>query len=250
MGTCSHCGYESRGTATCPLCGGTVLGSPSGAPGRPSASFAPPEPPAGPAWEDPSVPFPVDFVRTLAATLREPGAFFRGVPWDAAAARPVLFYLLVTVAAALGSLFWEAAFARGATPWMAELGLASPELNAGTALLGFFFTPFAALAWLALWGLLLHLFVLFLARDGRRGLGATFRAVCYASSPGLLALVPFVGPVVGSVWTLVLTAIGVREAHRMSGGQAAGAVILAALTPIVLFVGLLVLAVIAGGLVR
>lgn len=243
MGTCSHCGYESRGTATCPLCGGTM----SAAGKAPDSAV--PSPRRLPAWEDPAIPFPHDLFHTWMASLARPTALFRRVPWDAAAARPILYFLIIAIVTASFTLWWEAVLRRwDVWPLLAQLGIA-PAAGGAAAVLRFFFAPFAALVWLIVSSLLFHVFVLMLSRE-RRGFRATLRVACYASGPGVLAIVPFLGALVGGVWSLVLIGIGLREAHRMTGGAAAVAVMLAVLTPALLFAGMVFLAVFAGVVVR
>jgi len=230
MARCRHCGYEAPHLERCPLCGADSGEGPGG--GATGAR---------PGWEDPSIPFPRNFLDTWTASSFRPDAFFRGVPWDEAAARPLLYYLLVSIVSALFGLWWTAAFAVIGDPMAA--GPSDPLLDpffamspAARALLGFFATPFAAIIALVFWCGLLHLFVLAFARD-RRGFRATMRAVCYGSGPTLLSAVPIVGAIVGLVWSLALIAIGLREGHRTSGGAAAVIVGLGVVIPLgVLFV--------------
>lgn len=224
MPRCRHCGYEAPRLDRCPLCGAdSGEETDGGSPGAP------------PPWEERAVPFPRNFLDTWTGSSFRPDAFFRGVPWDEAAARPLLYYLLVSIVSALFGLWWTAAFAVLGDPMAA--GPSDPLLDpflamspAARALLGFFATPFAAVIALVFWCGLLHLFVLAFARR-RRGFRATMRAVCYGSGPTLLSAVPIVGALVGFVWSLVLIAIGLREGHRMSGGAAAAVVALGVVIP-------------------
>ncbi len=217
----------------------------SEAPAADAPGLGPPPEAKRPEWEDPRVAFPRNLFGTWVHSLSHPTEFFRGVPFEEAAARPILYYLLIAVTAALCTLWWDALLSRGAWPLLDRLGLASPGTGAETAVLGFFFSPFAALVGLVVGSSLLHLFVLLLARE-RRAFSATLRTVCYASGPTVLAILPFAGTLVGALWSLVLTAIGLRAAHRMTGGAAALAVILAVLVPWLLLLGLLLLALVAG----
>lgn len=202
-----------------------------------------------PPWEDPSVPLPRAFLDTWFESMTRPADLFARVPWERAAARPILYFLIVAIFAAFFTMWWEAVLSRSELwPLLGELGIA-PETGSAAAVLRFFLAPFAAMVWLVLSSLLFHLFVMLLARDRRR-LGATLRVVCYASGPALLGIVPFVGAMVGGLWSLVLIALGLREAHRMTGGSAAVAVILAVATPALLLVGMVFLAVVAGLMVR
>ena len=54
----------------------------------------------------------------------------------------------------------------------------------------------------------------------------------YAAAPSVLAVVPIIGSTVGSVWSLLLTVIGIREAHGMSTRKALLCVLLAIAVPI------------------
>ncbi len=191
------------------------------------------------AWEDGTASFPANLGLTWWECLVSPGRFFGRVSWDGPFSRPVLYFLLVTILAAMLGLFW---FVWG--PWGAaeELGL-TLQLQ----LLGFFLTPFAVLLALGLISLVQHLFVLFLAPD-RRGLGATATVLCYGSGVGLVsAILPpalgFPGPVPGmfratylvlyvmltvavQVWYVVVLVIGLRQAHSTTTGRAAAIVLL------------------------
>jgi len=227
----------------CPLCGGTL--SVSGATPAPEEEAGVPPPP----WEDPAVPLPRAFLDTWVESLARPTDLFRRVPWEHAAARPILYFLIIAILSAFFTMWWEAML--GSTevwPLLAELGIAR-ETGGTAAVLRFFLAPFAALLWLLASSLLFHLFVMLLARD-RRSFRATIRTACYASGPGVLAVVPLVGALVGGLWSLVLVAIGLREAHRMTGGASATAVILAVLTPMLFLIGLFFLLLVAGLMAR
>lgn len=252
---CPHCGFEADpGATACPLCGTDLVaaGGAGGAGGfageaRPGAGG---EGPAGaaaggpsaaaegvaaadpPAWEDPTVAFPESLVRTWRASVLEPTRFFARVPWDAPIARPVLYFLVVTVAAAFFTLWWNA------LGLAATLPFTLPAVDVGgrgaPALIEFFMSPFVALVGLLIWTLVLHFFALFLAPE-RRGLAATARAICYAAGPAVFSIVPLLGPLVGGVWTLVLEVFGIRAAHRVTTGRAAAIVLL----PLAIFFTLL-----------
>jgi hypothetical protein len=109
-------------------------------------------------------------------------------------------------------------------------------------LVQFFFKPFGALIALGVGTLVLHALALVLAAEPR-GMGATARVFCYAWGPSVFTIVPVLGWIVGLVWSVVLLVVGVREAHRTTGGRAAVIVvtpILALLVAVLLLVALLV----------
>jgi hypothetical protein len=191
------------------------------------------------AWEDETVPFPANMGLTWWECLVSPDRFFRRVSWEGARSRPVLYFLLVAVLAAILGLFW---FVWG--PREAAAGLGLPlELQ----LLSFFLTPFVVLLALGLVSLVQHLFVLLLAPD-RRGIGATVTVLCYGSGVGMVtACLPpamsFAWPVTGllgatylvfyftalmavQAWYIVVLVVGLRNAHSTTTGQAAAIVLL------------------------
>jgi hypothetical protein len=79
-------------------------------------------------------------------------------------------------------------------------------------------------------GFYYHVFVILFG--GQKGLTQTVKTVMYASTPALLlGWIPFVS-IIGSVWTVILIIIGVRENQEMTTGRA----VLVVLVPLVLTV--------------
>lgn len=267
---CPDCGHETE-EAVCPLCGSDVPGAAAAGgegEGARRAGPAPPEessaastggrsddeapgpggrspaPDGGVAWEDPSVPFPEDLIGTLRRSLFSPSDFFGDVDERGSIARPLLYYLLLTVAGAVFTLLWQ--YGLGGDGSFLPAGPDGGEVVFGPAF-AFFFTPFVALIALAFSTGVYHLGALAVAPQ-RRGVGATARVVCYAAGPTVLSIVPFVGSVAGAVWTIVLQVVGLREVHRTTTGRALVMVFWAWVVLILLFTGLLALAVMSGAL--
>jgi len=79
-----------------------------------------------------------------------------------------------------------------------------------------------------------HLFVW--AFGGRKGYGNTIKAFAYGYTPVFLfGWLPFVG-MLFPVWALVLYIIGIRQLHQISTGRAIGAVLLGAVTLVIIAV--------------
>jgi hypothetical protein len=79
-----------------------------------------------------------------------------------------------------------------------------------------------------------HLFVW--AFGGRKGYGNTIKAFAYGYTPVFLfGWLPFVG-MLFSIWALVLYIIGIRQLHQISTGRAIGAVLLGAVTLVIIAV--------------
>jgi len=195
---------------------------------------------AGPiAWEDESEPFPANLALTWWECLVSPDRFFSRVSWKGPFSRPLLYFLIVAVLAALLGLFWFLWSPWGATEYFG--------LTLELQLLSFFLTPFALLLSLGLISLAQHLFVVLMAPE-RRGLGATATVLCYASGVGLVkALFPPALGLAGSTsgvfrasylvfyvtlfvvslaWYLVVLVAGLRQAHSITTGRAAAIALL------------------------
>ena len=253
MKACATCGHESAAFDRCPFCGEATAApaaeeraADGGGTGDVNL----------PPWEDPAVSFPLNLIETWRRSVFEPGAFFADGPFERAAVRPVLYYLVISVLAAALSLTWGALLPTTQPGFVATLAeIVNVALPDGTddagsigRLADFFLAPFWAVLYLIIASLVLHVFVLLLV-PGRRSLTATVRTICYACGPGVFAVVPFIGGWVAGVWGIVLTVIGLREAHRTTTGRAFAAWLLAAALPIafVLLGVLLVIARLASG---
>jgi hypothetical protein len=214
MPLCPHCGFESGRGTVCPLCG-TALAT--------EAASDDPSPGDAPAWEDPQARFPANLFATWLQSLFDPATFFSRLPYRAPLARPLLYFLIITVLSAFFDFWWESLGVAARYPLA---GLYEEAVwSESSALLGFFLSPFVGLGALFVSSLVVHLFVLMLAPD-RQPLGATLRVLCYSVGPTLFAVVPFLGALVGGVWGLVLTIVGIREAHRTSTGRGVAIVLL------------------------
>lgn len=79
----------------------------------------------------------------------------------------------------------------------------------------------------------LHLFVYLLG--GRKGYLETVKALIFGSTPYMLiGWIPLIGIIIGGIWSLILSILGIRELHQISTGRAAGAVILAAIIIVII----------------
>ena len=64
-----------------------------------------------------------------------------------------------------------------------------------------------------------------LLRQAKRGFPATFAACAYSCAPLVLLAVPACGSIVGTIWLVVLTGVGMKVTHRISTGGAAASVL-------------------------
>ena len=85
---------------------------------------------------------------------------------------------------------------------------------------------------------IIHL-CLMIVGGNNNGYKTTFRAICYSYSGYLFGIIPFIGMVIGNIYVLILTIIGVKQGHGISTGKA----ILAVLLPAIVLFGLIFIAV-------
>lgn len=231
MPDCPHCGFSvDPGAVTCPLCGselGTRGGpGPEAVAGPAPATASSMEPAAGRLdWEDPNRDFFSSLFDAWRTSLFEPTRFFRCVNWEGSFGRPLLYFLIMFVLAALFGSLWQGLVLGPWTRHVVEAFGGGDEWiggrwGAARVAFSFFVSPFWGLFVLGLGTVVLHLFVLMLVPT-RRGIGQTARALCYSWGPALLAVVPILGPLAAYfVWIPVLQVLGLREAHRTSTGRA------------------------------
>lgn len=196
----------------------------------------PPEPPAGepPAPEQPNAPHPFPWpphpgapaldalVRCWQGAVFEPTRFFREFPVPGPLGPAVLYFLVVGIVAAAINLFWGSLFRFGG---VAAWGWGARGQGAWQPLLNFLLTPISLIVGLLVSGIIFHV-LLVLMRGARHGFATTLRVLCYAYSPMLFVVVPVLGGIIGGIWTLVLTIIGLGEAHRTDRWRAMVAVLL------------------------
>jgi hypothetical protein len=189
----------------------------------------PPLPPIGgrlgPPWER-GGPWLTRFVETVREVLLDPVRAFSDMRREGGLQAPLAFAAIGVVAGATASAVYDLLLsglaggqALGGYPAMPMFGSAPGTM----ALL--VVSPVVALLTLFVWAGICHLLLMLL--DGaRQPFETTFRVAAYASgSTALLQVVPFCGALVGAVWNLVVTIIGLAHAHETSLGKAAAAVL-------------------------
>ena len=203
-------------------------------------------------WEDRKN---LGFLNALCITTRDvfarPSRFFERTPSGGNLAQPLLYGLLLTVLGIWLAALWQMLFV--------VVGLAFSKLGgelvgtehlvplSGPAL-AIVLAPLTAIINLFVYSGLVHLGVLMMR--GKRGFAGTFRVICYSSAIALTGIVPFLGPMVGGVWRIVVIILGLRRTQRISGGKAAFAALLPiflAICFVILLVILLLILLVAAG---
>ncbi|MCA1826068.1 MAG: YIP1 family protein [Myxococcales bacterium] len=229
---------ERAGRQNCPACGKPLVvpEQPAAAPGPEAA------PEAGTPWERRAeLGTWRAWTQTLNLALLEPGKLFAAARIERTSDH--LWFAVITT-----SVFWaigqvlERAMLSGQREQMRRLlGSISdnPELssmmqkmidtqaaaNSWPVVIGLsLLTPLFSFIFLYLNAAVTHGFALVLGQS-KRGFPATFTACAYSCAPLVLLAVPACGSIVGVIWLVVLTGIGLKETHRISTGGAAATVL-------------------------
>lgn len=232
---------EQTGRQLCPVCGKPLVvpEPPPPATAAPTAGIAQP---SGTPWERRNeLGFWTGWGQTLQQAMLEPGRLFASARLDRGAAQLGFAVLTTSVFWAVGQIL-ERLLLRGQTDRMRRLfGTLSqnpdvaPMLQRMLEMQSQASSPGAVVALAALTPaftfVLLYLnagvthAIAALLGQAKRGFPATFAACAYASAPLVLLAVPACGSIVGVIWLIVLTGIGMKVTHRISTGGAAASVL-------------------------
>lgn len=161
-----------------------------------------------PSEEGPILPA---FGATWKGATFDPGRFFAATPRKSGTGAAIIYYLVVGILVAGTALFWDSMAFVGMS---AESSLATDlGLQPLSPIVRFLLAPALLLGGLFVSAGVVH--VILLMFDGAdHGFGTTVRVFCYAYSPAIFGVIPVLGVVVGSIWSVVLAIIGLREAHE------------------------------------
>lgn len=154
------------------------------------------------------------FVETIKLVCLSPKEFFEKMNPGGSLIRPLIFYLLISEFYTAFRMFWQ----------IMGLGLTMKNYQEPFALLGL--QGFASLLILILYPIFLtiglaigtgvnHLCLL-AVKDGEKGFKGTFKVLCYSSAPMILSIVPYIGAIIGIVWSGVCTFLGFKYVHKTS----------------------------------
>ena len=232
---------DRTGRQICPVCGNAlVVPEPPSASTEPQAELV--SEPAGTPWERRAdLGFWTGLLQTLQQALLEPTKLFASARLDRGRAQLGFAVLVTSVSWSISQLF-EGLLLSGQREQMRALlesvsqnpdlppflqrmieGQMQPSAPAsviGLALL----TPIFSFVLLYVNAAVTHGIATLLGQ-GRRGFPATFAACAYASAPLVLLAVPACGSIVGVIWLIALTGIGMKVLHRASTAGAAASVL-------------------------
>lgn len=177
---------------------------------------------AGPPWEhlDRHGFFRGLWATIIAAAFR-PTQFFRAMPVTGGMAKPLGFYILLSMLSAAIQTFWNALLFDTLNQYFQFPPEIASHLqyNLGRDLLAVgVLTPAFSILYIFLFSGIMHL-ALRTLRSGEGGFEGTLRAMAYTNAVAVFSLVPFLGPLVGILWWMVIYLIALKEVHRASYGR-------------------------------
>lgn len=189
----------------------------------------PPLPPIsgrlGPPWERDG-PWLTRFIETARDVLLDPVRAFRSMRREGGLQAPLTFAAIGVLVGAVATAVYDALLsgmvAGPAVPGYGTL----PMFGSGFGTMALLIiTPVVALLFMFVGAGIYHL-LLMLFDGARQPFETTFRVVAYASgSTAILQAVPICGALVGAIWSLVATIIGLAQAHEIPLGKAVAAVL-------------------------
>ena len=226
--TCPQCAFEQPETSVCVKCGlefaryepykemasshGQVEAIPSEAKEAPMES---------------EVGFFGAFFRTTRDVLFSPVQFFRKSAAGEGYGFPLIYGLITGMIGLAGTMVWQyILFAQLFHFWSPPDIPYSFELFAATLAL-----PLAVLIFIFLGTAVAHI-CLIIVGGNKMGFRQTFRAMVFSYGAQLFGIIPFIGGTIGSIYTLILVIIGIKEGHGISAARA----ILAVLFPFIVVV--------------
>lgn len=185
------------------------------------------------AWEDrESLGFFGGLFRTLNDVLFRPSDFYKKMAVTGGLTDPLLFALIIGMTGLMFSYLWQLVI-KGAMRDV--IPVSGVNAGLGLALLAFF-SPFLIIIGVFIVAGVLHVCLL-MVKGANRTFETTFRVVAYGYSANIFMIIPICGNLIAFAWAIVLYIIGLREAHKTTGGKASFAVFL----PIFLFCGAIIL---------
>ena len=164
---------------------------------------------------------------TIKGVLLAPTQFFHRMPSQVGMAQPLLFAVAVGVVAAFFSWMW--ALSGSSLQVLVEDDFSDAMRSSLWGFVAFLFSPVTIAVLVLVKAAIIHV-VLMLVGGNRLGFEATFRVAAYTEATAILALVPFCGSLVGALWSLAVTIIGLYSIHESEPWKA----VVSVLAPMIL----------------
>jgi hypothetical protein len=235
MITCPQCGFEQPETNECVKCG-VIISKYSF---QKEAAQPIEEKIKEVSREERYVPwesgegFVSAFFKTTRDALFSSTRFFKKVGFGEGYLPALIYGLICGIIGSGGALVWQWYFF---SQWFPVKQFSEVASSIYMTLL-IIFVPLTIIFSLFLGSIVTHV-CLMIVGGNKKGFQTTFRAISYAFSGNLFAIIPFIGSTIGGIYFLILTIIGLRESHAISTGKA----VLAVFLPLIVAVGLIILA--------
>ena len=163
---------------------------------------------------------------TAKDVLVAPRQFFHRMPSQVGLAQPLYFALVLGV---IGSFFvWMWSLAGSSLQMFVSDDLAEVMEGPLYSFFAFLFSPVTVAILVFIKATIIH-GILKVLGGNNLGFEATFRVSAYGEAASIMALIPICGAVVGIVWSLAITIIGLYAIHETDPWRA----VVAVLTPLV-----------------
>ncbi len=237
MVTCPQCGFEQPETDECIKCGIIVskffqyqeMAKTYEGQIREISSEERP----APSWER-GEGFIESFINTTREALFSPTKFFKKVAEGQGYWAPLIYGVICGVTGSCMAVLWQWLFA---SRWIPVHLLSMIPFFSIFLIVFLIALPFMIAFSILVGSGITHL-CLMIVGGNKKGFESTFRALSYAYGGNLFGVIPVIGSTIGGIYSLVLTIFGVREGHGISTGKA----VLAVLLPLMVLVGLGILA--------
>ncbi|MFV0337754.1 MAG: YIP1 family protein [Chthoniobacterales bacterium] len=177
-----------------------------------------------PAWERRSqLSFMGALIETVKSVLNAPGKTFEQMPKTGGLWNPFIFFFVVGGVSTFVALFFQSALYAVNPAELYEIaGVEFPiwYIFAGFFVYAIIIIPIALGIGIFFSAAITHLFLM-LVGGAKQPFETTFRTLCYSyGAPSVLYMVPMCGNLIGVVWGIVASVIGLSKTHEISGWQA------------------------------
>lgn len=188
------------------------------------------------------------FIGTAREVILNPVGFFRSMPRQGNFLPPIVFalicYEVYAILAGITSLVFGSVSTLGVgTAGDQAAGFASSLFG---LIIGIVLAPVVGALILFITAGIRHLLVMLLIGSGNAGFEATVRVQSYTFVTRLIWWIPILGSLVGGIYGIVLSVVGIREVHNTTTGKALIVVLIPVAIALVL---LLLLAIVIGAAV-
>ena len=170
-------------------------------------------------------------IETTKQVLTQPSAFFREMPVTGGLGSPMLYAVIIAYVGLAASTIYNVVFRSVLTSSLSRMGgggeleRLAPFLEGSTSLIvNLVFGPVLIVMGLFISAGLFHLMLLAFG-GATRGFEATFRVASFSQAASIFNIIPGCGGLISLVYTLVVLIIGLSEAHQITRGKSAAAVL-------------------------